>query len=208
MNKNLTRQALRPLTLAVLGLALSAPAAAATPGESPWMVRAGVSAIQPKSNNGQLALGPISVDSQAGPTVNLVYFFSPNWAVDVLGGLPFKHDFSINGEPAGSTRHLPPTVTLQYHLLPGSRIQPYAGFGVNYTLFMNERLNSGDRLDLSNSFGLTAQAGVDVQLDRHWRLGFDLRYIDIDSRARVNGERIGTVEIDPLVYSLTLGYRF
>lgn len=36
----------------------------------------------------------------------------------------------------------------------------------------------------------------------------DARYIDIDSKASVDGQRIGTVEIDPFVYSVNLGYRF
>lgn len=203
----LTRKPLAALLLAASAAPLALPAQAVS-SDGPWLVRGGVSQVAPKSDNGQLAVGDITVDSKIGPSVNLAYFFTPNLAVDVLGALPFKHDFAINGADAGSTQHLPPTVTAQYHFLPGGKLQPYAGLGLNYTLFMDEQLNSGNKLKLDPSFGLAAQLGVDVPLDAKWRIGFDARYIDIDSKASVDGQRIGTVEIDPFVYSVNLGYRF
>ena len=203
---------LRTSTLALLTAATalttlhSAPALAGV--ESPWLVRGGLSLVDPGSDNGQLSIGEIDVDSRVGPSLNVAYYFSPNWAVDVLGALPFKHDLALNGSEIGNAKHLPPTVTLQYHLRPSQTIQPFVGLGLNYTFFMEETLSSGNRLDLDNSFGLAAQAGVDLMLNRHWRLGMDLRYIDIDTDARVDGQAVGTVNIDPLVYSLNLGYRF
>lgn len=39
-------------------------------------------------------------------------------------------------------------------------------------------------------------------------VGLDARHVDIDSKARVDGQSIGTIHIDPTVYSLNLGYRF
>lgn len=144
--------------------------------------------MEPKSDNGQLSVGNITVDSHFDPSVNVGYFFTPNWAVDVLVALPFEHDFSINGANAGSTAQLPPTVSLQYHFLPGAKVQPYVGAGANLTLFMQEQLNSGDQLKLDPSFGLAAQIGVDIPLNADWLVGLDIRYIDIDSDASVNGE--------------------
>ncbi|MES0873644.1 OmpW/AlkL family protein [Sinimarinibacterium thermocellulolyticum] len=204
-----TRHTPLALSIAVLGAAatLQTPMAQAA-GDSPWLVRGGLSQIEPKSDNGQLSAGNIAVDSQFGPSLNVAYYFSPNWAVDVLGALPFKHDFSINGAEAGSTKHLPPTVTLQYHFLPQAKVQPFVGLGLNYTFFMEERLSSGNKLEMDDSFGLAAQLGVDVPLNPQWRVGLDARFIDIDSDATVDGQSIGTVNIDPIVYSLNLGYRF
>lgn len=202
-----------PVTFTLIVMAALALAAASTPATaadaaSPWLVRAGVSQIAPKSDNGNLSVGKATVDSRVGPSLNVAYYFTAHWAVDVLAALPFKHDFSINGTNAGNTKHLPPTVTLQYHFLPQARIQPYVGLGLNYTLFMDEQLNSGNELDMEPSFGLAFQAGLDVPLNNRWRVGLDARFIDIDSKARVDGQSIGKINIDPMVYSLNLGYRF
>ena len=192
-------------------LALSAVTASqiqAASVEGPWLVRGGISHVEPKSDNGQLSVGNITVDSHFDPSINVGYFFTPNWAVDVLLALPFEHDFSINGANAGSTAQLPPTVSLQYHVLPGAKVQPYVGVGANLTLFMKEQLNSGNQLKLDRSFGAAAQLGVDIPLNADWRMGLDARYMDIDSDASVDGQDVGTVEIDPFVFSINLGYRF
>ena len=185
-----------------------APQIQAAPGESPWMVRGGITYVEPKSDNGQLSVGNIAVNSHFDPSVSVGYFFSPNWALDVLLALPFEHEFSINGMKAGSTAQLPPTFTLQYHFLPGAKLQPYVGMGANLTLFMDEQLRSGNELKLDPSVGLAAQVGVDIPLNANWRVGLDARYIDIDSKASVDGVDVGTVEVDPYVFSINLGYRF
>lgn len=194
--------------LLALSAVTTAPQIQAATDEGRWLVRGGISHVEPKSDNGQLSVGNITVDSHFDPSVNVGYFFTPNWAVDVLVALPFEHDFSINGANAGSTAQLPPTVSLQYHFLPGAKVQPYVGAGANLTLFMQEQLNSGDQLKLDPSFGLAAQIGVDIPLNADWLVGLDIRYIDIDSDASVNGEDVGTVEIDPYVFGINLGYRF
>ncbi len=203
----------RPIKSAsTLLFALSAitmsPQIQAASDEGRWLIRAGISLVEPKSDNGQLSVGKISVNSHTDPSINVGYFLTPNWAVDVLLALPFEHGFSINGGNAGSTAQLPPTVSLQYHFLPGAKIQPYVGVGANLTLFMDERLNSGNKLKLDSSFGLAAQVGVDVPFNAKWRVGFDVRYVDIDSKVSVDGQDVGTVKIDPYVFSVNLGYRF
>jgi outer membrane protein len=52
------------------------------------------------------------------------------------------------------------------------------------------------------------QAGLDVALDANWSLGGDVRYAKIDSDVKINGVKVGSVDVDPTVYSLNLGYRF
>ena len=202
-----TIKASAAMLLALCAAALPSQAQAAS-DEGRWLIRGGLSHIEPKSDNGQLSVGDISVNSHFDPSVNVGYFLSPNWAVDVLLALPFEHEFSINGSNAGSTAQLPPTVSLQYLFLPGAKVQPYVGAGANLTIFMDEQLNSGNELKLDPSFGLAVQAGIDVPLNAQWRVGLDARYIDIDSKASVDGQNVGTVEIDPYVLSINLGYRF
>lgn len=193
-----------------LGAALGASTTAAGDG---WMIRAGVHNVDPKSDNGSLLGGAadVTVDSSIGPTVNIDYYLTPNLAVDILGALPFKHDISLNGAKAGSTQQLPPTVSLQYHFMPGAPIDPYVAAGLNYTLFWEDKLDGegAPGLELDPSFGLAAQIGADIKLDKagKWVAGVDLRYIDIDSDATVGGSAAGTVNIDPLAYGVNIGYR-
>lgn len=190
--------------LAISACSLAFLPAAQAASDSPWLVRAGISQVEPKSNNGSLG-GGVAVDRQIGPSLNVAYFFSPNIAVDVLGALPFEHDISIGGVYAGSTKHVPPTVSLQYHFLPDAAVQPFVGVGANYTFFTDEKLGG---VKLKDSFGAAAQIGIDIPLNKQWLVGLDARYIDIDTTAKLGGVDIGDVHIDPMVYSLNMGYRF
>lgn len=195
---------------ALLALAALAglPAQAAEAAQTGWLLRAGVHQIDPKSDNGSVAGVALDVDERLGFTFNLDYFFTPHLALDLLGGAPFKHGIALAGAKAGSVKHLPPTLTLQYHLLPEAAFDPYVGAGLNYTVFFDEQLDGGGRLQLDDSFGLAAQAGVDFKLGGPWLVGIDVRYIDIDSDVKLDGAKIGTAKIDPLAYGLTIGYRF
>jgi len=199
---------------AIRGLAAAACALCAMTaqaGESPWMVRVGVHNVDPGSDS-STAVGKVGVDSAASLTLNLDYAFTPNLVLDVLGAYPFKHDITLEGVgKIGSTSDLPPTVTLQYHFLPQGKFDPFVGVGFNYTTFFDSDTNSkvgNAKLDLDDSFGYAVQAGVDTKLMDNWVLGVDVRYIDIDTDAKVGGTKIGTVNIDPIAYGVNLGYRF
>ena len=52
-----------------------------------------------------------------------------------------------------------------------------------------------------------AQLGVDVGINDRWFANLSARYIDIDGDARLGGADIGTVEVDPFVYGIHVGFR-
>lgn len=195
---------LRALIVSLLA-AGTVPALAA---DSPWQLRVGLSSIVADSDPGRITPGKITINSDTGPSLNLNYFFTPNLALDVLGGLPFKHTLKLDGSAVGRTRHLPPIVSLQWHLAPQAPVRPYLGLGVNYTYFFDEKLDDGSRLALSDSWGLAGQIGVDLSLNERWQIGADVRYARIASDVKINGDKVGKVDIDPFVYSLTLAHRF
>jgi len=110
-----------------------------------------------------------------------------------------------------TAKHLPPTLSGQYHFNPIGKIQPYVGLGFNVTLFSDEQTEGaldGTSLKLDDSFGFAAQAGVDFEISENLLLNAVIRYIDIDTDAEVNGSEVAKVNIDPMVYGLNLGYRF
>jgi outer membrane protein len=192
-----------------LTLALGATSTAVQAQEDDrWIWRAGAHHVAPKSDNHAI----VNVDSGAMFTFSGTYLFAPNWGVEVLAGLPFKHDINLNGGgKVGEAKHLPPTISLQYHINPTGTVRPYLGAGLNYTLFFSEKTSgalAGSKLSLDPSFGVAAQVGVDVSLGSDWFINVDARWMDIDTDAKLDGANIGTVELDPWVYGISIGRRF
>lgn len=196
-----------PRLAALLLAALVGPASVAA-AERPWTLRVGVHNVDPSSDGSQTAVGEITVDQQPGLSFNLEYRLSQQLKLDLLAALPFKHDIRLDGSRIGSTRHLPPTLSVQWHPVPDARFDPFVGVGLNYTMFFEESLDIPAKLELKDSLGLAGRVGVDCHLSPQWLVGVDLRYIDIEPEARLDGVKIGDVKIDPIAYGVQLGYRF
>ena len=177
----------------------------------------------------------LSVDENTQLGLNFVYFYNSNWAFELLAATPFTHDVTLNdptaalggalGVPAGldgvklaEVTHLPPTLSALYYFDTDTAFKPYVGIGVNYTVFFEEEFEAAPKslglsnLKLDGSFGLAAQIGADYQIDKNWSVNVSARYIDISSDATfdVGQSSIGAakVEVNPMVYSIMLGYKF
>ncbi len=223
------RRSLVVLTSAVLGVALAGPAFAHEAGQ--WILRAGVGVVMPEDDN--LAIPDLDVNVQVDDGTSLTltgtYMFTDNWAFDILAAWPFKHDVDLeatDGSGAsiafGEVEHLPPTFTVQYHFLPEAQFQPFVGLGVNYTTFLSEDLDSGSGItdlisdySLDDSFGVAVQAGADWMINEKWLVNFDVRWINIESDLDVTFATdppatvgLGSVDINPWVFAINVGYRF
>jgi len=197
---------MKTLALACLAaVTLGAPALAQSAGE--MTLGLGLGFVNPKSDNGIVAGGTTTIDGNARPTVTFEYFIRDNLGIELLAALPFKHDINVGGTKAGVTKHLPPTLSLNYHFPTGGALTPFVGLGVNYTLFFQDRSPLGD-LKIDNSWGLAAHLGVDYALSEKGALRMDLRYIDIDSDVKLNGAKVGRVEVDPLVAGVSYVMKF
>ena len=201
---------LRIALAAVLALAAT-PALAQSAGS--WTVGIGAHNVAPKSDNGTLTATPLGnltmdVGSNIRPTITGEYFLKDNLGLEVLAALPFQHDINVVGVgQVGSTKHLPPTVSLQYHFGTG-KVKPFVGVGLNYTKFFSTKSEgaiAGANLDLSDSWGLAAHVGVDFKVGEKGAIRLDYRKVDIDTRGKLNGANLGTkntVNIDPSVYGI------
>ncbi|CAD1794752.1 OmpW family protein [Xanthomonas arboricola pv. juglandis] len=202
-------------TLLLAGLAAafaSVPALAQSKGD--WTVAVGAHQVAPKSDNGRLVGGTLEADvgKDIKPTFTAEYFIADNLGIEVLAALPFEHDIALRGlGRVASTKHLPPVISLQYHFNSQGKLSPFVGAGINYTRFFSTDTRgalAGSELELDDSWGLALHAGVDYKLSERGALRVNLRWIDIDTEARLDGSRIGTVNIDPLVYGLAYVHRF
>ncbi len=198
--------------VAIAALALGA-AGAVQAADSKWVVKLGVADVDPKSDNGHLADGALKteISNSVRPSITLEYLITPNIGVEVLGAWPFRNDIKLNGTKSGSVDVLPPTVSLQYHFLPEKTISPFVGVGLNYAFIYNEKskgLIDGADLDVDDSWGVAAHVGVDFNFNKNWLMTIDARWIDMDADVKVNGNKVGKVNIDPWVWGLSVGYRF
>ncbi|MGA9572540.1 MAG: OmpW family outer membrane protein, partial [Lysobacterales bacterium] len=164
--------------------------------------------VKPAQNNNDV----VSVGSATSATFNLSYMMSDCWALELLAAYPFKHDIELlDGTKVGSTKQLPPTLSLQYHFRPTEKFQPYLGFGINYTSFFSEKTTgplTGSDLNLGDSWGIAGQAGFDVLVSDNVFFNLDVRYMDIDTKARVDDASLGKVQIDPWIVGGHIGFRF
>jgi len=214
-------------TLLAAGLAAAAFTASTQAfayGAGDFFTRVGVAKVEPKSDNGELDLSPLlgngaivdtDVEDDSAFAFTLGYRVTDKLGVELLAADQFGHNFTLgDGAATGSTDHLPPTLTVQYYPLGGTaaRVQPYAGVGINYTHFSNEKVSLADGtaldLDLDSSWGAAGQLGVDLLIDDNWALNAAAWYIDIESDAKVENVDVGTVEIDPVVVMAGISYRF
>jgi outer membrane protein len=202
---------LLPLCAALVLGTLATPALAQSAGD--WTFGVGVHQVNPKSDNGSLAGNTLDVEvgNDIKPTITAEYFIRDNLGIEVLASWPFEHDIAIAGlGTVGSTKQLPPTVSLQYHFDAG-KVRPFVGAGVNYTLFFSEDATGaldGSRLSLDDSWGLAAHAGLDFAIGERGALRVDVRWMDIDTDVELDGADIGTVQIDPLAYGIAYVFQF
>lgn len=217
----------RTFKLGVLAAAVMAVAPAAQAFEAgDFILRAGVVHVAPDDSsdvitiNGTRPLGDqrVAVDSNSQLGIRATYMATGNLGIGVLAATPFKHNITakggvLDGADAGETKHLPPTVTLQYFpLASSSSFQPYAGVGVNYTTFFEEKTGLGE-LELDDSVGAAVEVGMDYMLSENFGLNAAIWWADINSDAQItlaDGTKTDEfeVEIDPMVYMVGFTYKF
>ncbi len=197
------------IALAAVAAALAAPLAQAQDTGS-WIVRGRVLHLD-AANKGSVAdVSGITLENKTFPEVDISYFFTPNLAAELVLTYPQKHDLMAGGAAIGSIKHLPPTLSLQYHITGLQGFRPYVGAGINYTRFSGFKLNSGAATDVDkNSFGLAIGAGADIPLSGGWLLNVDLKKVQIRAKdVTAGGANLGTLKVDPVLFSLGVGYRF
>lgn len=235
----------RTFKLGVLAAAVMAAAPAVQAFEAgDFVLRAGVVHVAPDDSSDSITIGgapllgpgvdsKVTVDANSQLGIRATYMVANHVGIGVLGATPFKHDINGGGDipsdvKLGETKHLPPTITLQYFPMHSSAaFQPYAGIGVNYTTFFEEKttdnLNgalgvASSELELDDSVGVALELGMDYMLSENFGLNAAIWWADINTDATVKvydgaGNFLAQtdefeVEIDPMVYMVGFTYKF
>lgn len=162
--------------------------------------------------------GDADIDEQFVPEVDFSYFITDNIALELIAAVT-PHDVTAEGTAIGNVDLgdvwlLPPTLTVQYHMLPKNRISPYVGAGINYTHFFNDDIPNGGpvtSIDYDDSVGVAIQAGVDYFVSDNFFLNFDVKKVFINTDVTLQtglGPVTADVNIDPWIVGVGVGYKF
>ena len=133
MSKKLNLTTIASLLVAA-ATAYTAPAAAQ---DAPFLVR--LRAVQLDSANKDSTGLDLSINNKIIPELDVSYFLTPQWALELVLTYPQKQTIRSGGTEIGSLKHLPPTLSLQYHFgAPDAKVKPFVGAGLNYTWFFSE----------------------------------------------------------------------
>ncbi|RZS54877.1 OmpW/AlkL family protein [Sphaerotilus mobilis] len=197
------------IVLAILALAaasLSPVAQAQQAGD--LVVRARAVSLDPADKD-TIPGTEVTVNKKTIPEVDFTYYFSPSLSAELVLTVPQKHDVIQDGTVIGSLKHLPPTLLAQYRFtnLGTGPVTPYVGAGINLTLFSSVNLPAG--LDVENrSIGPAYQLGADIALGGAWSLNIDYKKVQIRTDLSSNGSKLGTIQVDPTLIGVGVGYRF
>jgi outer membrane protein len=215
-----------------LGMLAALLVSSAAMADSPWGLNLGATMVNPKSSTGTLVTGVGDVSSEVSNastfTPAIEYTFAPNWVGEILLAVPMSHDVKLtgklnvpgvgvvnwNGSKEARFTELPPTFSIKYLLSPDTEFSPYVSLGLNYTLVYNVKSQGdlealGVKTTASNSFGAAAGTGFEYRpKGSAWGVGVDIRYINIRSEVKLDGDKVGTLSVNPFTYTLGANYHF
>lgn len=112
---------MRLLNLLAVAAAMIVGPAALAHEQGDIILRGGAANVSPNEDSdridiaGLAVLDGVTVDSDTQLGLTVTYMLTEHLGLGLLASSPFEHDIYIENAPvkAGSTKHLPPTVTLQ-----------------------------------------------------------------------------------------------
>ncbi len=189
--------------------------------EGPWELRLRGTYLDPRHSSDALKLpttpstfvprDDTRTDHSWAPELDLEYFFSSHWSGELALGLPQAHELSLRNLPYANGkvdefRFAPNFLTVKYNFAPDGVFRPYIGAGINVTPLYD--FDTGP-------FGLSktttcpaAQLGFDVRLSDHWMLNADVKWARVRPAVAFDDDKVGRMNIDPLLYGVGIGYRF
>ncbi len=201
------------IALAAAGVLASGATFAADDG--PFMVR--VRAVSINWDNGNkdglqnVGVGEVSAKDRWIPELDLSYFFTKNLAAELVLTYPQQVDIhTANLGKIGHVNALPPSLVVQYHFTDLGMFKPYVGLGVNYTIFTKKSFDTalGQISVDRTSAGLVGQVGADLMISKNWSVNLDVKYIKMDTDVKLNGGKIGKLDLSPITAGVGVGYRF
>ncbi|NEX60664.1 OmpW/AlkL family protein [Noviherbaspirillum galbum] len=181
------------------------------------------------TTNGPAFLTPqpagITVDDANTLVIAYTRRLNANLDLDLILGIPPQHDVKGRGTlaPFGTVskvKQASPTAFINYNFGDeANRFRPFVGVGLNFTRFYDAKstdagnLASGGptKIELSDSWGLAVQAGLNYKLTDRWSLNGSVATADVKSDLKATTgsiERRTRIDFRPVVMTVSVGYSF
>lgn len=183
---------------------------------SRWLMRFRAIQVNPDTKSTVDVIGgEVTASTQIVPELDFTYFFTDHIAAELILAVT-PHDMGardtlLGNVDLGDVWLLPPTLNLQYHFNPKGKIRPYAGAGINYTIFFGEDSGDVDTIEYDDGFGFSLQAGMDYEINEKWAFNIDVKkiYLNTDVTLVNGGVPVDAdVDLDPWIVGVGLAYRF
>lgn len=177
-----------------------------------WNVRLRLIAAVPKSTMYTLGKSDVKATTSVVPELDFTYYFIKNLSAELILGTTHhtvKLADASSSTKLGKVWLLPPTLNVQYHL-PIGNIIPYAGVGVNYSIFYGAKDDAAS-LKYKNNVGFSTQLGADFNINSKWFINVDIKKIFLQTDVTVEGTPatvLSGVKVDPFIFGLGIGTRF
>lgn len=217
---------MKKLSALILAAATLAPSISFAHQAGDFLFRAGTATVRPNAGSDTLLNGHFEANNNTQLGLTFGYMITDNIGVELLAATPFEHKVTLTGVgEIAKVKHLPPTLMAQYYFGSAEdKLRPYLGAGLNFTTFFDEKFTNNpavgsgpgglglNSLDLKDSWGFAAQAGLDYNLDKNWMLNASVWWMNIETDVKFK-DRDGTnykvdTRLDPFVFMFGVGYRF
>ncbi len=200
-----------------------------------WQMRLrGVGVIPHNKADIGIIGGKIDVDNNIIPELDFTYFFTENFAAELILGVS-RHSVQTKGSnltaiegpssadvDLGSALLLPPTLMFQYHHRFAKILKPYVGAGVNYTMFLDVKNGVAQKVKYQDKFGWGYQLGLDIDITDKFFINIDLKKLFLKTNVTVDATNLlpnnvapgselaipAKVKLDPLLIGFGVGMRF
>lgn len=174
----------------------------------------GFGMTDPDSNNGILAGADAKVDDAWALTGGVGYRFTPAIFADLSTGITdFSHTVSLDGlGNVASLDQRPVTLSFSYQFLTDKMFRPYLTAGYGWNVVSGEKTEgalSGLGINVDNGSGFVWGAGADVFINENWFIRGDIKQMDFDADVSVESlGNVGTANVDPWLFNISVGYQF
>lgn len=183
------------------------------PRQGGWMFRAMALQVNVKNMRSTLSGigGEITTPNQRTPGLDVTYFVTDRWALEVQGGV-FARDYRIEksriGDFAvGTVESGSVSMTVQYHFRPYARLSPYLGYGFNYA--WEHKIRPAPNIPNFHVKPIVSRIlnmGLDYQATKHWFVSASVRYITSPTYAFRGHGFNASVDLDTLIIGVGVGY--
>jgi len=218
------------ITALALGAALCASLPAHAQSKGDWLIRAGLTSVNPQVKSGDLSAPTVpgtKIDVTPSTVVGggITYMVTDNFSVDLPLAVFLEH--KIKGDGAikasgqiGSTKAIPATLLAQYRFGETSATwRPYVGAGPTYAKFSETTGNGtltgltnpggeGTTLKIKDKLGFSVQAGVSYAFAPKWFADLMVIKTKLKTTSTLSTGQTIDVTLDPVTVGFYVGFKY